>query len=106
MGRSTTPKYAIVTDCRGMVASRSAWNVKPPVGCAKGHGKPTAENLEKYVGAFIDSLRPGGPNRHLFTAFGTKVIPNAVRIIRNDGSGLVVAEWKAPMFMALPADLV
>lgn len=100
MGRSTTPKYALILDCRSPV-TRMAWNVKPPVGCKVGHGKPTEENLAKYVATFIDSMKPGEPNRHLWTAYGSNAVPHAARIIRNDGSGLVVAEWKAPMFMAL-----
>lgn len=101
MGRSTTPKFAIVMDCAGMAPSRMAWYVKPPVGCKTGYGKPTAENLEKYVATYLDTLKPGGVNRGLVETFGMKVIPNAARIVHNDGSGLVVAEWKAPMFMAI-----
>ena len=62
---------------------------------------PTAENLAKYVETYLGTLKPGGVNRHLVTAFGSKVIPHAVRVVKNDGSREVVAEWKAPMFMAL-----
>ena len=98
MGRSTTPKYALVVVCPGLNTSRMAWHVKPPVGCKEGHGAPTAANLEKYVDGFVESLKPGGANRHLFTAFGDKAVPNSARIVHNDGSGRVVAEWKAPMF--------
>ena len=101
MGRSTTPKFAIEMDCTGVVTTPQAWHVKPPVGCKTGYGKPTAENLAKYVETYLGTLKPGGVNRHLVTAFGSKVIPHAVRVVKNDGSREVVAEWKAPMFMAL-----
>jgi hypothetical protein len=101
MGRSTTPKYALVVDCTGVHCTRMAWHVKPPVGCSVGYGKPTAENLAKYIETFRKSLHPGGANEHLMKAYGSKALPNAARIILNDGSGTVVAEWKAPMFWAI-----
>ncbi len=101
MGRSKTPKYAIVVDCTGMVPSRTGWYIGVQEGGVKGYGKPTAENLAKYIDRYHESLKPGGSNHGLVTTFGTKVYANAARIVRNDGSGVVVAEWKAPPFMLI-----
>jgi hypothetical protein len=97
--RDTTPKYSLEVNCPGHYITPMAWNVKGKYGYP-GDGKPTAENLAKWVQAFIDSHKPGGSNHHL-SSMGTLPIPSYARIVLNDGSRTLVAEWKAPMFMAI-----
>ena len=93
MGRSVTPKYAVeVQGC-----TSAAWRVKEQYGIP-GYGSPTAENLAKYVKAYIESLQPGGVNQHVSNALGYVPIPTHARIVLNDGSRTVLAEWEKVMW--------
>ena len=94
MGRSFTPKYAV--EMEGCTSA--TWRVGPEYQIP-GNGKPTAANLAKYVEAYIGSLKTGGVNVHISKALGYMPIPNWARIVLNDGSRTVIAEWKAPLFM-------
>lgn len=66
----------------------------------RGFGAPNAENLARYVADYIESLKVGGSNAHLARDYGFIPVPNYARIVRN-GSREIVAEWAAPMFMAI-----
>jgi hypothetical protein len=81
-------------------STAAAWHVKDRHQ-VKGYGKPTEANLTKYIEAFIESLKPGGCNHHVSKALGYMPIPNWARIRVNCIGGETLAEWKAPMFMAL-----
>lgn len=96
MGRSYTPKY--VVEMEG--STPAEWRVKSRYGIP-GYGAPTEANLIKYVEAFIESLKVGGANQHISKALGYMPIPNWARIKVNCAGGEMLAEWKAPMFMAL-----
>lgn len=87
MARDYTPPYLV--EMEG--TTKCAWNVRERPG-ASADGKPTAENLKKYVEAFIASQEPGKPNAHIPKAFGHKIVPTWARIVRN-GSREVVATY-------------
>jgi hypothetical protein len=97
MGRSTTPKYAI----RVSEGRNAKHGVTPMAWSVKESGKPTAENLAKWVEAYHRSLEPGGVNAHIFRSIGHVPYLTAARIVRNVSGGETVAEWIAPMFMAV-----
>ena len=61
MGRSRTPAYRLELAIDNGIATPSGWDV----GGKYGKGKPTAENVTKYVKAFEASCAPGGCNEHL-----------------------------------------
>jgi hypothetical protein len=65
------------------------------------YGRPTAKNLERWVAEYHRSLEPGGVNVHISRSLGYVPYLNSARIVHNDGSNEVVAEWHAPMFMAV-----
>jgi len=89
MGRSTTLKYAmIMTGVNGMT-----WD-------CKSYGKPTAENLEKYVMAYINSQKVGGSNEHLSRDSHIH-IPRYAAIFLNTNGRTIVAEWHQPMFLVV-----
>lgn len=96
MGRSRTPKYAVVIPG----VTPMAWWIKPQPGGIAGNGKPTAENLARFVAQYIRSLEPGGVNYHVSQSLGHVPYPDYAKIVVN-GSWTVVAEWKAPAFMAV-----
>jgi hypothetical protein len=100
MGRSTTPKYAVeyrdVIVLRGDRRERvsltdTGWNVRES-------GRPTDENLERYVREFEDSTLPGGVNEHL----GVTRVGSAT-IYLNDGSGIseAVASYAPAAFQVV-----
>lgn len=91
MGRSITPKYKIVLD-DGSALLDMCWN-------SKQYGKPTNENLEKWVLAYGASLNPNGVNSHVRDSKGCIPYPRKAWIKYNKSNGATVAEWKAPMFM-------
>lgn len=65
-----------------------------------GYGRPTDENLAAYMAAYIRSVEPGGVNAHLHEIYGHIPYPNRA-YIRDNNTGLIVARWAAPMFMAV-----
>lgn len=91
MGRSYTPKYAIVMD-DGKGPQTFAWDVKR-------HGKATDANLQKWCEAYGTSLNPGGVNAHIRNADGTIPYPRKAIIKHNSATGAIVAMWKVAMFM-------
>ncbi len=78
MGTTYTPTFRVELD--GCEAR--AWN-------SKRHGRPTDDNLARYVRITNESYLPGGCNEHLNSA------PHwSARLIRQS-NGQVVAEWTA-----------
>ncbi len=96
MGRSTTPKYVVELVTPGFYTSPSGWQVRD--GCqTKGSGKPTNENLKKFVEQFIASMQPGGVNAHLQRQAEPYVV-TAAYIYHNTSdrhASTPLAEWKA-----------
>jgi hypothetical protein len=106
MGKSITSPYAVQIICtpppgmKKVSFTSSCWFVRNrPATRTKGHGQPTADNLEKYVEAFGKSMNPGGCNAHLSDGLGYIPYPTSAYIKENRPGGTVLAEWKAPMFM-------
>lgn len=86
MGRSTRPKYRVEVNQYQVfpmsVMTPAAWDVKYG-------GRPTPENVKKYVELYNASLEPDGANSHLGpqgAIYGAKVI--------DQDTGETVAEWK------------
>jgi hypothetical protein len=96
MGRSKTPKFKVEVDSGSPAHGNTAecWWIKDA-------GNPTKENLAKFVHAHMRSLESGGPNAHLSRAMGFIPYPKWAKITENRAGGAVVAEWAAPMFMAV-----
>jgi hypothetical protein len=83
MGKTTTTKYQIRIEVKsGPGHMPMSWNCKRD-------GRPTEANLRRWVESYEASTRPGGVNAHL----GPETITRA-RILLNDGSGKLVAEYK------------
>jgi hypothetical protein len=102
MGRSTTPAYRIEMRLsqnpgsgRTVTASWSAWSVKYD-------GRPTPENLERYVMRDAKSHEFGGVNHRNSVALGYVPYITWARIVdqRPGHKGEVVAEWQAAQFQA------
>lgn len=88
MGREHTPKYRIEfhTTKPGYFTTQ-AWRVYGRFG-RPGDGKPFTANIDRWVTAFENSLKPGGTNAHLgiFSIISAK--------IKKQDTGKVVAEWE------------
>lgn len=63
-----------------------------PVPWMKSYGRPTAENLAKYVEKFNDSLKPGG--RLAILGKYTKGIVGVVKVVRVS-DGAVITSYMA-----------
>jgi len=59
-GRSTTPKYVVDVKLKS-----PKWSSTPSAWESKQAGKPTEQNLAKWVKMYNDSIKPGGVNDHL-----------------------------------------
>ncbi len=70
----------------------------------KGNGRPSPENIERWIDSFVASQYPGNINEGIAKAHNVLVVPREGRIYRQLGAGQkqLVAEWKAPSFWALP----
>lgn len=73
--------------------SGSEWRVGARYG-ASGYGRPTVENLKRYIKHYNASLRPGGVNSHI----GRRGRAVGGTIVDQGRGNRVVAEWRAPMF--------
>jgi len=90
MGRSIKSKYKleIRNDLGRVIMTPMCWFVKDK-------GKPTRDNLIKYVKSFNESLKPGGVNEHLAKAYGIEEARiDRARISENVRDGAVIAEYK------------
>lgn len=68
-----------------------------PMAWRKEYGKPTLENLEKWITEYSRSLEIGGVNQHVSLSLGYVPYPRTAKIIRQR-TGEVLASWKAAMF--------
>ncbi len=99
MGRVITPKYRIEQAGLNLhpthrLTTSAEWDVRA-------YGRPTRENIARFVEAQTRSFMSGGPNHSLAEEMGYLPVPSRVRVVEQK-SGRVVAEWEAPAFMALP----
>jgi hypothetical protein len=92
MGRSRLIPIVIEIRCPGFNVSPMEWRNKES-------GKPTTENIGKWVQSFIDSQKLGEPN---FGVAQKLCIPTSARVYKQTRDGKVeLATWDAPMFMAI-----
>lgn len=93
MGRSVTPPFRIEFNTVGGRITPFGWWVRraPPF---KSNGKPTFENLKTEVDGVIASGKPGGVNARSMAG----LVVLGAKLVRNDGSGEVVATYEIPMF--------
>lgn len=89
MGTTVTPKYRVVIE--GLGIASMCWDIK-------NYGRPSDANLERFVMAFVASLRPGGANAHLQSGTENLLFPTGARIEYNHRGGATVFAWKPAMF--------
>jgi hypothetical protein len=63
------------------------WRVKAQYG-APGYGKPTLENLDRWIARFEKSMQPGGVNAHL------GYDPVLYAKVVDQRTGEVLVEWR------------
>lgn len=91
MGRSVAITYAVQLFVPGKFHTPSEWRPRARLhGVVPAHGKPTAENLAKYVAGYEESTRGDGCNKHL----GELKVASA-RIVHQP-TGAVVATYVRP----------
>jgi hypothetical protein len=89
MGKTRTYTYRLeLRVISGAYYTPQGWLVRGSRLLGPGKGKPTAGNIDKWVTAFENSMRPGGVNAHL----GIDQVTYA-RIV-HQASGQVMAEWR------------
>ena len=86
MGKTLTPKYRMILDGQVM-----AWNCKE-------YGKPTDNNLSKFVFKYADSLKLGGVNQHISLGLGYVPFPIWARIETNTVMPTIIAKWESGKF--------
>lgn len=86
-GSDYTPRY--VVDMSGSMMPME-WN-------SRDLGRPTQENLEKFVMMYAKSLEAGGVNEHISNGLGYVPYPTWANI-RNQETGETMAEWQAGAF--------
>lgn len=87
MGRSRTWTYSLKFRCvSGVMYTPNEWRVKSGRLTGPGFGKPTTENIDKWVVAFEQSMIDG-PNKHL----GIDQVIHAE--IVDQRTGEIVAKW-------------
>lgn len=100
MGKTITPKYALEIFTNKLVNGK--WTMVSAIDCAtwdiKSHGRPTNENLLKYVLAYGKSLEAGGVNEGIAKDLGYIPYPTRAVIRFNHSHGAPVAEWNAAAF--------
>lgn len=102
MGRSRTPRLVVEETWTHPMVGRPEWRVRAGAGRV-GYGRPTTSNLAAYVAAGEASMREGGVNWHITQALRANGdLPEdgyprvlSARIVRNNGSNDIVAEWTA-----------
>lgn len=101
MGRSVLMRYVLRLRYAPDPLGRR-WADSPGEWRVKEAGKPTPENIHRYVEVFVQSQYPGGVNEHLAKDAGYLLVPVSATITKQPEQR-VVAEWTAPKFMALPS---
>lgn len=88
MGRSRAITYTVQLVVSGKFHTPAEWRTRPRLnGVVPSHGKPTAENLTKYVSLHEESTRGDGCNKHL----GEETVASAH--IVHQPTGKVVASY-------------
>ena len=92
MGSSKPIAYTVelvIKDESGSLraCTASEWRVRARYGNLPGYGKPTLENLSKYVSGFEASTQPDGCNQHL----GAQKVISA--FIKDQRSSSIVATY-------------
>lgn len=87
--RDTTPTYVVRIFDGRYGYTPSAWRVTSKTQ-VRADGRPTADNLKRYVESFEASTRPGGANAHLGE---TKIL--RATITRNFPGAQPVATYEA-----------
>ena len=88
MGGSRTFPYVLkIKTVSGAFHTPMEWRLRAQFGIP-GYGKPTVANIDKWVTALEDSMKPGGCNAHI----GFDPVVEA-RIVENHAGGDTVAEW-------------
>lgn len=85
MGKSRTPALIVEFQTSGGTLTNHEWRIGKR-GQLVGYGKPTEENLRKYVLHLLTSMAPGGCNDHI-----PKIAILGAKIRRNEPFGGVVA---------------
>ena len=97
MGNTHTPKYRI--EYRGVVVLTGTEarrvSLTPHGWDCKNAGRPSDENLRRYIEGFEASTLPGGTNEHLGI---TRV--SSAKIVFNTGYGETVATYEPSPFEA------
>lgn len=91
MGKTITPKYALYMTGTSYYMTPSAWKGRVP----------SPEKLEQEVMGYVVSTMPGFANEHIGEKFGIQ-IPSYACVKQNKPGGLILVEWRAPMFQVLP----
>jgi hypothetical protein len=114
MGKVITPKYRIEYRTNLLAIKRDTpdlytfdhkyvktmiWNVTNGPNRV-GLGRPSKDNLTKWLRSYNDSFRKGGCNYHVSLSAKTIVNIHWARIIEQK-TGRIVVEYMAPMFEAV-----
>lgn len=94
MGRDITFTYRVE------VKESTGNAVVTPMGWRKEYGKPTQDNLTKWVESYNNALKPDGVNAHVSKALGHMPILSHAKIVRQS-TGDTICEWNAPVFMVV-----
>lgn len=81
-GRTVTPKYVVDVQIKMGIATPAAWEIKE-------YGKPTVNNLKKYIEAYNQSLMAGGANQHI----GSRGMATWAGIRENAPNSPYIVEW-------------
>lgn len=103
MGRSRTPTLIVREQGNFRQIGAPEWRVRSR-GPFQGMGRPTRANLARFIQAGNRTFQENGVNWHITEGMRTNgsLGPNeypevlSAQIVRNDGSGEVVASWSAP----------
>lgn len=102
MGRSTTSKYVQELFFSQMPWENTLTVTTPMTWDCRRMGRPTLDNLEQSVLAFVDSQKPGECNAHLSESKGYVLMPTRALIRENRRGGRILVEWKAGAFQVYP----
>ena len=93
MGRSRLiPIIIELLETPGMYITPMEWRTKH-------EGKPTLENVQKFVYNFVQSQKTGEPN---FGVADKLIVPNRAKVYKQTRNGReLLTEWTAPTFWAI-----
>lgn len=89
MGHTSTPLYVLEIQHTGITCTPMCWSCKQS-------GRPTEENLNRWMESYIASIQPGGCNSHLAEKFGTGATPMNAFIRRNIPHSEPIVSWSNP----------